>query len=171
MSSMLIVGYGNVSRRDDGVALHVMRRLCERLGLPTGDLDGDADDLQANLAMIFTHQLGPELAETLSRYDLVVFVDAHVAGTDWQPVHWQEIGPAYRPSMVSHHLKPEVLLALSQTLFGYAPRAYVLSILGHDFAFGEELSAETAALVEEAVSRLVHLISSEGVIYQPTRDG
>jgi len=53
------------------------------------------------------------------------------------------------------------LLALCQTLFGHAPKAYVLSVLGHDFDFGDELSAETSALAEEAVGRLVNLVPSE----------
>ncbi len=35
-NSILIVAYGNLSRRDDGVAFHVVRRLRERLGLPEG---------------------------------------------------------------------------------------------------------------------------------------
>lgn len=163
MSSMLIVGYGNASRRDDGVALHIMRRLRKRLGLPPSELDGGDDDARSDLAMIYVHQLGPELAEMLSQHDLVVFIDAHVEGANWQPVHWQEVIPAYRPSMVSHHLAPDVLLALCQTLFGRAPRTYVLSVLGHDFDFGDELSAETSVLAEEAVSRLADLVLSENV--------
>ena len=160
---MLIVGYGNASRRDDGVALHIMQRLRRRLGLPLGELDDEDGDASGDPAMIYVHQLGPELAETLSQHDLVVFVDAHVEGANWQPVHWQEIIPAYRSSMVSHHLTPDVLLALCQTLFGHAPKAYMLSVLGHDFDFGDELSAETSALADEAVSRLVDLVLSENV--------
>jgi hydrogenase maturation protease len=163
MSSMLIVGYGNSSRRDDGVALHIMQRLRRRLGLPPSELDDGSSDASGDLAMIYVHQLGPELAETLSQHDLVVFVDAHVEGANWQPVHWQEIIPAFRSSMVSHRLTPDVLLALCQTLFGHAPKAYMLSVLGHDFDFGDELSAETSALAEEAVSRLVNLVPSENV--------
>ena len=66
MPSMLIVGYGNSSRRDDGVALHIMRRLRRRLDLPVVGLDDGGDDATGDLAMICVHQLGPELAETLS---------------------------------------------------------------------------------------------------------
>jgi len=138
-----------------------MQRLRRRLGLPLGELDDEDGDASGDPAMIYVHQLGPELAEALSQHDLVVFVDAHVEGANWQPVHWQEIFPAYRSRMVSHHLTPDVLLALCQTLFGHAPKAYVLSVLGHDFDFGDELSAETSALAEEAVGRLVNLVPSE----------
>lgn len=156
MVSTLIVGYGNISRRDDGVALYIIRRLRERIGLPETDLlEDEQGSAQGKLATICVHQLGPELAETISRYDQVIFIDAHIEGTMRQPLHWQKLVPAYRPSMVSHHLKPEALLALSQALFGRVPEAYVLSVLGHDFDFGEGLSAETMTLAEEAVNRLL----------------
>ncbi len=162
MTSVLLVGYGNLSRRDDGVAFHIIARLRRRLGLPEQTVEEDTLDAQP--ATMLVHQLGPEMAETLARYDAVVFIDAHVAGTDWSPVHWQEITPALRPSMVSHHLKPGVLLSLAGSLYGHAPRGYILSVLGADFDFGEELAPATLALAEEAVERLLAFLRAEGVI-------
>jgi hydrogenase maturation protease len=84
----------------------------------------------------------------------VVFVDAHVEGTAWSPVHWQEITPAYDPGFVTHHLKPQTLLALCLSLYAKRPQGYILSVLGTDFDFGEELSSTTSARAEEAVERL-----------------
>lgn len=154
-ASTLIIGYGNVSRRDDGVALHILRRLRARLGLPPDDLIEPGESAGAALAMVCVHQLVPELAETLISYDTVVFVDAHVKGAGWDPLHWQEVEPAYRSGMVSHHLKPAALLALNRSLYGRSPTGYLLSVLGHDFDFGEELSPETNELAEQAVERLL----------------
>ena len=164
MTSVLIIGYGNLSRRDDGVAFHIIARLRQRLGL-TSQLDEDeSDTLGERPATMLVHQLGPEIAETLVRYDAVVFVDAHVAGTDWAPVHWQEIATALRSSMVSHHLKPGVLLNLANSLYGHAPRGYALSVLGTDFDFGETLAPDTSSRADEAVERLLAFLRAEGVI-------
>ncbi len=168
VSSLLLVGYGNISRRDDGVALHILRHLRRRLGLSLNDWEANTvlcpnGGARKPLAMICVHQLAPELAELAAQYDAVIFIDAHVAAADWEPVAWQEISPAYRAGMLGHHLKPSVVLALSRSLYGGSPRGYTLSVLGHDFDFGEELSLDTFTLAQEAVSFLLGLIQSEGL--------
>lgn len=159
----LLIAYGNTSRRDDGVAIHVIRRLQRRLGLPAGALDEDAAiALAPGVEALCLHQLEPELAEAASECAAVVFIDAHVEGLPWDPVRWQEIEPAYRPGPVSHHLKPEGVLALSASLYGRRPRGYVLSVLGTDFDFGEELSPPTSIRADEAVERLVEFLVRNG---------
>ena len=164
MPSVLMIGYGNASRRDDGVAVHILQRLRERLGLPVDELDEDrGTELDPTLAMLAVHQLGPELAEIIAQYESVIFIDAHVEGTLWSPVHWQEIIPAYRASIVTHHLKPESVLALCNSLYGRNPKGYTLSVLGTDFDFGEELSSGTSARADQAVARLLAFLRVEGV--------
>jgi hypothetical protein len=44
---------------------------------------------------------------------------------------------------------------MARDLYGNEPRGMLLSIRGHDFDFGEELSPQTAALVGEAVDRIL----------------
>jgi hydrogenase maturation protease len=165
-TSVLIVAYGNLSRRDDGVAFHVVRRLRERLGLsapesaPGEAVEDDYAVWNGRLAVACMHQLAPEMAEMLSERDVVVFVDAHVPEVGWEPVEWREVIPAYHSGMVSHHLKPDAVLALCHSLYGRCPQGYVLSVVGTDFDFGETLSPSTAALVEEAVGRLLGLLNT-----------
>jgi hydrogenase maturation protease len=162
----LVIGYGNPSRRDDGVGLAVVNGLRERLGQPPL-LDGEDgyDDLLANPAhgarstsarpadTLFLQQLMPELAETLAGYDRVWFVDAHL-GVIPDPVRRVALTPSMDPAMVSHHLKPEALLALAAQLYGRAPQGELFSIRGFDFNFGEELSAETAVRATQVVVEL-----------------
>lgn len=158
---VLLIAYGNTSRRDDGVAYHVVQRLCARLGLAwDGAEDGVLDE---HLSVLRLHQLAPELAEALAQYDVVVFIDAHVGGQGWAPVEWRPIEPTYAPSLVSHHLKPSAVLALCRTLYGVCPQGYALSILGHDFDFGEDLSPATSALADEAVERLERFLEAESL--------
>jgi hydrogenase maturation protease len=140
----LVIGYGNPSRRDDGAGLAVVNGLRERLGRPPLVEGEDGfDELGSPVDTLFLQQLMPELAETLAQYDRIWFVDAHV-GVIPDPVRRVPLTPSMDPALVSHHLKPEALLALAAQLYGRAPRGELFSVRGYDFNFGEGLSHETA---------------------------
>jgi hydrogenase maturation protease len=163
MASFLLIPYGNASRRDDGVAFHIAQRLLDRLGLDAEDVEETATyDIGDGLTIMGAHQLAPELAQDLAEVDIVVFIDAHVPGTAWDDVHWEQIEGELRPSMVTHLLKPQSVLALCEAIYQRAPQAYVLSVLGTDFDFGMELSHQAEALVEPAVDKLLALMGMLG---------
>jgi hydrogenase maturation protease len=153
----LVIGFGNVYRRDDGVAFVALNALRARLGRPPLEIDDDGfDDLGHEVDTVLLHQLVPELTDLAAGYGLVVFVDAHVGAID-APVYEQELEACYKAATVSHQLHPCSLLALVEELHGRAPRGVLISVLGHDFEFGEGLSEETAALVPGAVARILSL--------------
>jgi hydrogenase maturation protease len=155
MRRTLIIGYGNPSRRDDGVALAIVNGLRGLQGRPLLDEDMDGlEELGAEIDTIFLQQLTPELAEIIARYDEVIFVDAHLGQ---YPELLREVAlepTAYAPTLVSHHLRPEALLALTQALWGQAPRARLLSVRGYDFDFGTELSPMTEEGSKRAIARI-----------------
>jgi hydrogenase maturation protease len=153
----LVAGFGNLYRRDDGVARVVVNALRERLGRPPLDpMDDGFGDLGHSIDSVVLHQLVPELSEELKDYELVIFVDAHVDAIP-EPLHEERLEVAYRTPFVYHQTHPSTVLALTQQLHGRAPEAVLISLLGHDFDFGEGLSEETAALVEPAVERILEL--------------
>jgi len=150
----LVIGYGNPSRRDDGVGLAVVNGLRERLGRPPlAEGDDGFDDLGQPLDTLALQQLTPELAETVAAYDRLILVDAHV-GAYPELIQRVQLRPQVEPSLVSHHLKPNHLLALAEQLFGQAPVAELISIRGFDFDFGTELSPATAEGVRQVVDLL-----------------
>jgi hydrogenase maturation protease len=158
----LVIGFGNVYRRDDGVALAVVNAVRDRVGLAPLEVDDDGfDDLGHETDTILLHQLVPELVETVAPYDLVVFVDAHVGSID-QDLHEEELTACYKPATVSHQLHPCTLLALVQELHDRTPRGVLLSIRGYDFEFGEGLSEKTADLVPRATGRVLSLAGWDG---------
>jgi hydrogenase maturation protease len=150
---ILVIGYGNPSRRDDGVGLAVVNKLRQRLGLGALDETADGfDDLGGPLDTLFLQQLTPELAETLVAYQHVVFVDAHLNSADPELVRHTSLGPNEDPALVSHHFRPGRLLALAQALYGTAPTAELVSICGFDFDFDTTLSPATARGVDIAAA-------------------
>jgi hydrogenase maturation protease len=158
----LIIGYGNPSRRDDGVALHVINALRAQWSQPLlPDWDDGLDGLGSEHDTIFLQQLMPELVATIADYDLVIFVDAALPDTA-PALELQPVAATYRPASVSHHLTPPTLLALAQQLYGSAPQGYLLSLQGHDLNFGDQLSPATAALIPQAVQQINDLIRRQG---------
>jgi hydrogenase maturation protease len=153
----LIIGFGNVYRRDDGVGYVVLNAVRERLGrAPLGVDDDGFDDLGHEVDTLLLHQLVPELAETVAPYDRVVFVDAHVGHVP-DAIYEEELDACYRPATVTHTLHPCSVLALCGELHAHAPQGTLLSIRGYDYEFGEGLSDETAALVPQATDRILAL--------------
>jgi len=153
----LVIGFGNIYRRDDGVGSAVVNVLREQLGRPPlGEEDDGFDDLGHQVDTLLLHQLVPELAETVAAYDLVIFVDAHVAAISG-PIHEEELAVCQKEAIVPHQMHPCTVLALAHGLHGGQPRGVLLSLRGHDFDFGEGLSQETATLVPGAVARVLAL--------------
>lgn len=156
----LVIGYGNPSRRDDGVGLRVVNELRSRWGRPgLGPLGDGWEDLGGARDSLFLQQLTPELAATVTEYDLLILVDASLAHAE-EPVRVEPVTPRYQLAAISHHLDPASLLALARQLYGCAPEGLLVSVRGQDFDFGEELSAAAEAAVPEAVERVVALVAA-----------
>ena len=142
MRRVLVVGYGNPLRGDDGLGWHAAEAL--RPVLPEAEI-------------LTVHQLTPELAEPASRADLVIFLDAAEGGA---PGEWREEpagGPPDASRAFTHHITPPTLIAAAGTLYGHAPEAVLFSMTGESFDFREGLSATVAralpAMVEAAAAR------------------
>ncbi len=161
MSKILIIGYGNADREDDGVAWHILDRLAERLGRP--EPAQAAESLEhSNVAPdpLCLLQLDPDLAETVADYDRICFVDAHT-GAYAEDVRIEEIAGKFQTSPFTHHMTPETVLALAATLRGRTPQGIVVSVRGYQFGFARALSPATAQLAEAATERIMAWLSAE----------
>jgi hydrogenase maturation protease len=139
MPRVLIIAYGNPLRSDDGVGWVVAEELRRRLALP-------------EVEVLQLQQLLPEVADCLSRADAVIFVDA---SRDGQPgdVRCQPVTPPPAKVQFSHQLSPAEVLGLASQLYGATPQAFCVTLTGHCFEHGEELSESVAA-------RLPHLAAT-----------
>jgi Ni,Fe-hydrogenase maturation factor len=62
-----------------------------------------------------------------------------------------DIAPEYQTSPFTHHLTPEMLLSMCESLYQKTPEAILISVRGYEFGFETELSRFTSSLVNEAV--------------------
>ncbi len=163
MKKSLIVGYGNPDREDDGVAWHILRALTIQLGLPSPKSYDDEFPEYAPIDFAFYLQLTPEMAEDINEYEHVCFVDAHT-GNIPEPVRLVAVDSEFQRSPFTHHLTPQSLVSMCETLYGRKPDAALLSVLGHRFLFTRQLSAETASLVPQAVDLLRKWLNERGIL-------
>ena len=137
MPGALLIGYGNPLRGDDGLGWEVADQIARNAG----------DSIKALTA----HQLTPELAEPISKADVVVFVDAcH----DGQPGRWrcERIrADTVIPQAFAHYLTPMSLLNYAAAIFDAKPAALLISVTADSFEFGETLTPKVAAVVPEIV--------------------
>jgi len=132
---LLVVGFGNTLRCDDGVGPRVAESV-ELLGLP-------------GVLTLSCHQLTPELAYPVSMAGSVVFVDAAVDEPGQLSVRHLE--PTRSSLVLEHAPNPGTLLALSRDAFGRAPEAWMITVPAEVLGFGEELSPVAKRGVRKAV--------------------
>ena len=135
---LLVVGYGNPGRGDDGLG-PAFAEAVEKLDLPGVTVD-------------VNYQLTVEITDAVARHPVVVFADAELRGPE--PFWFRPVKPRVTPgwSFTSHHLDPTAVLALAEEIFGARPVGYLLGIRGYAFEeLKEALTANAAANLAAAV--------------------
>jgi hydrogenase maturation protease len=163
LRKLLILGYGNPDREDDGVAWHILRAITIKLGLPAPDSYEDEFPASAHMDLAFHLQLTPEMAEDISAYPYVCFIDAHT-GNIPEPVRLIAVESEFQNSPFTHHLTPQSLMSMCEAIYGKRPEAALISVLGYRFLFTRELSSETAALVPTAVELVWDWIAARNIL-------
>ena len=146
----LILGYGNLDRQDDGVAWHVLSTLKKSLNLPFSEVIDEDFDSMEDCLFVFQLQLTPEQAESIAHFERVCFIDAHT-GAIPEDVHFEQLIPNFQHSPLTHHLTPNSLLSIIQTIYNKDVQAVLISVRGYEFAFSQDLSERTKKLVPSAV--------------------
>ncbi len=145
----LLVGYGNLSRRDDGAGVLVAEAVEKEA----------FDDVEVRTCQ----QLHVELLDEFSKFERIVLVDASTTGPE---VELRKVRPSSEGHLASsHHLGPELLLRLAQLTRSGEPELYLCAVRGENFDFGEELSAEAAVRVRSAVDQIRSLIGKKGACH------
>ncbi|HNX34177.1 MAG TPA: hydrogenase maturation protease [Kiritimatiellia bacterium] len=144
---ILVIGYGNPGRRDDGLGAAFAERI-QALELPGIAVDAD-------------YQLTVEDSASIAQCDIVLFADASVNGPEPFELTPVQMPPCVTTGFSTHGLSAGALLKLSSELFGFSPKAFQLAIRGYDFGdFGEQLSERAQGNLEAAVAHLTPLFQT-----------
>jgi hydrogenase nickel insertion protein HypA len=152
---VIVIGYGNTLRSDDGAGQKVAEIL-------------DGWQLRG-VRSIAVHQLTPELAEILATAELVIFVDVYGVDQSELAAENSDIrvisiantasGKDYTASIGSGHVAdPYGLLYLTDLVYGQAPAAWWILIPAWDFKFGEKLSSFTIMGMAKALQQIHQLV-------------
>ena len=144
---VLIIGYGNVLRSDDGIGWHVTEHLA-------------TDTRFDGVTVLQRHQLTPELSLDISRADLVALVDASQDRAAGMFTVERAEASEGRASTWSHRMEPGTLVALARELYGHAPEVYVVSVGVASLDVGDRLSPALEAAVPGVVDALADLVAA-----------
>ena len=137
-TSILVIGYGNTLRGDDGVGPRVAEAI-GKLNLP-------------GVHTLICPLLTPELADPIARAGTVIFVDAAVDAP--KEVQLRKLEPNETSQLMAHAADPRTMLALSRDVFGRVPEAWWLTIPAVDLGFREDFSPEAQRGFDEAVKKI-----------------
>lgn len=129
MKKILLVGFGNEFRRDDGLGIKLL-------------------DFIDDISKLKVQELSLDLIEIFKDYDIVIFIDSAIQGDE---ISFKRIERKEKFSPLTHHMTCEEILFWMDALYKKSPEFYLLSIRGYDFDFGEELSYEGRKNLERGI--------------------
>jgi hydrogenase maturation protease len=140
---VVVIGYGNELRGDDGLGPWVAREIRARR--------------QPAVQVFTVPQLTPELAEALAGARLAIFVDAAWV-RDGGPLSVSRVEAAAADSSLTHFGRPRDLLGLAERVLGRAPEAWLVTVAGQEFGLREGLSAAALQHGQLARARIENMI-------------
>jgi hydrogenase maturation protease len=130
MDKILVYGYGNPGRQDDGIGSRFVELM-------------DSWIVQNGYSHIKTdcnYQLNIEDAALIADYDKVYFVDASIV-PEIESFKLETVEPNNATiEFTMHAVSVAYVVDLCRKIYGKQPQAYVLHIKAHEFDFKEELT-------------------------------
>lgn len=152
--SILVFGYGNPGRLDDGLGPALAAALIDAVN--HGTLPADRITIESN------YQLNVEDAHQVAAHDVVIFADADVACAD--PFRFEPLAPRSELSFTSHSVEADALLAMAHDMFGASTRGFALGMRGHAFnEFSEVMSDQAQANLRAALDFIIPLLSKPSI--------
>ena len=146
---ILVVGYGNTLRGDDGLGPFIVEGLQDVAAVCEGDVQ-----------TVVLPQLDVTLASGMNDVTLVIFVDAR-EDADKESVKVQRVFPAIAPLNLrhtSHALGIPDLLRMALDWFGSRPACYAVMPKGYDFSLSENISPNAQRAARQARKKIVEII-------------
>jgi hydrogenase maturation protease len=144
---ILIYGYGNPGRQDDGLGIVLTQKL--EKWVSENKISGI--DFDSN------YQLNIEDAVAITQKDLVIFVDA--SEEDIEDFCLSKVDGSSKVSFTTHAASPGYIVQLCRELFQKEPLVLLLHIKGYEWAFQEGLSEQAQENLDQALAYMKYLLT------------
>ncbi len=152
VKNILIYGYGNPARQDDGLGqalIEIAEQWLKTTRMEQVTLDSN-------------YQLQVEDVANIHDKELVVFVDASMEQIG--DYHMEPVVPDPQASFTMHSVSPGYILALCQKVYGEHPQAYLLHIRGYEWDLTESLTPAARLNLEKAWEALKEIICNPDLL-------
>ncbi len=149
---ILIYGYGNPGRQDDGLGNAFVEILEKWV----------KDNQIKNIEFDSNYQLNIEDAATIADKDLVIFADASCENIESFVI--TPVKPKQETSFTSHSASPEYILYLCNDIYKRIPSTFIVHIKGYEWDFKESLTDKAAENLMKAVDAIKKLLADPGKI-------
>ncbi len=147
VNSILLIGYGNPGRCDDGLG-PLFADAISQIDIP-------------NVIVQTDYQLQIEDAMDAAAHDVVILADASVSGSD---VVFEHLEPDGNASFSTHSVSPSALMSMVKEHFNVTPHAYLLTMRGYEFnEYHEGLSEKAQANLNKAVAFLTPILQQRSL--------
>ena len=144
---VLIYGYGNPGRQDDGLGNAFVNRIREWVAIEgLHDFSFDSN-----------YQLNIEDADAIADQDLVIFADA--SKEDIKDFCLSKVDGTTGVSFTSHAASPGYIVKLCEELFNKKPLVLLLHIKGYEWEFMEPMTDRAKENLEKAFVALKERLS------------
>ena len=155
---ILIFGFGNPGRQDDGLGVEFANRL------ESWSLDQDISSIYFDT----NYQLNIEDAEAISEMDIVIFADASKEEIDSFEI--TEVDGVKDVAFTTHEASPGYILKLCEDLFHTKPYTLLVHLKGYEWKFKEGISKKAMVNLEKAVAFFGEkLIDPESLLSLPSK--
>ncbi len=136
---VLIYGYGNPGREDDGLGNAFVNRIREWVAIEgLHDFDFDSN-----------YQLNIEDADAIADKDLVIFADA--SEEEIEDFCLSKVDGTSGVTFTTHAASPGYIVKLCEDLFNKKPTVLLLHMKGYEWEFKEGLSEKATANLNAAL--------------------
>lgn len=146
MSNIIVYGYGNPGRYDDGIGPTIAEEIARW---------ADENKL-SNIHTDSNYQLNIEDADTIKDYDIVIFVDASI-----EPIEdfcLTEVYPSDHVDFTMHAVSPSFVLDLCKKMYPNTPETYLLHVKGYEFELKEGMSPTARQNMKKATDYLKSIL-------------
>jgi hydrogenase maturation protease len=143
---ILIYGYGNPGRQDDGLGIFLSERIDNWI---------KQENIQS-VKVDYNYQLNIEDAVEIAGKDMVIFVDA--SKEKISDYSFTRVKPSDRLQFTTHTVSPSYLLNLCEVFYNKKPDVYLLHIKGYKWDFMENITEEAINNLKKAYDFLTEFI-------------